>query len=88
MAMFDMRAHNSSNVPADFKIGDPQTETAVVERATGLSAEVNETPQPSEASPAAAEEMEAAFAERVQYVATVDSEYHRGQHCDVAKGKR
>jgi hypothetical protein len=29
--------------------------------------------------PAAAEEMEAAFDERVQYLATVDSEYYRAQ---------
>jgi hypothetical protein len=51
----------------------------LVERATQLSTEMIETPQPSEASPAAAEEMEAAFYERVQYVATVDSEYHRAK---------
>ena len=70
---------NSSKVPADFKIGDPETNSALVERATQLSTEMIETPQPSEASPAAAEEMEAAFYERVRYVATVDSEYHRAK---------
>ena len=70
---------NSSKVPADFKIGDPETDPALVERATELSAEMTETPQPLEASPAAAEEMEAAFYERVRYVATVDSEYHRAK---------
>jgi hypothetical protein len=70
---------NSSKVPADFKIGDPKTDSVLVERATQLSTEMNETPQPSEASPAAAEEMEAAFYERVRYVATVDSEYHRAK---------
>jgi len=70
---------NSSKVPADFKIGDPETDSALVERATQLSTEMIETPQPSEASPAAAEEMEAAFYERVRYVATVDSEYHRAK---------
>jgi uncharacterized protein YqfB (UPF0267 family) len=70
---------NSSNVPADFKIGDPETDSALVERATQLSTEMTETPQPSEASPAAAEEMEAAFYERARYVATVDSEYHRAK---------
>jgi hypothetical protein len=68
---------NSSNVPADFKIGDPETDPAVVERATRLCAEVERTSQPPEASPAAAVEMEAAFEKRVQYVATVDSEYQR-----------
>ena len=51
----------------------------LVERATQLSTEMIETPQPSEASPAAAEEMEAAFYERARYVATVDSEYHRAK---------
>jgi hypothetical protein len=70
---------NSSNVPADFKIGDPETDSALVERATQLSTEMTETPQPSEPSPAAAEEMEAAFYERARYVATVDSEYHRAK---------
>jgi hypothetical protein len=70
---------NSSKVPADFKIGDPETDSMLVERATQLSTEMIETPQPSEASPAAAEEMEAAFYERVRYVATVDSEYHRAK---------
>jgi hypothetical protein len=68
---------NSSNVPDDFKIGDPATDAALVERATRLCAQLVETPQPSEASLAAAQELEAAFAERVQYVASVDSEYCR-----------
>ena len=68
---------NSSNVPADFKIGDPGTDAAVVERATRLWAELVEAPQPSEASPAAVKELETAFAERVQHVANADSEYCR-----------
>ena len=68
---------NSSNVPADFKIGDPATDAAVVERAMRLCAELVEIPQPSEASPSAAEELEAAFAERVRFVASMDSEYCR-----------
>jgi hypothetical protein len=68
---------NSSNVPADFKIGDPATDAAVVERATRLWAELVEAPQPSEASPAAVKELETAFAERVQHVASADSEYCR-----------
>src|SRR6266550_9085733 len=70
---------NSSKVPADFKIGDPETDPVLVERATELSAEMTETAQPSEPSPAAPEEMEAAFYERARYVATVDSEYHRAK---------
>src|SRR5438132_2740927 len=70
---------NSSKVPADLKIGDAKTNSMLVERQTQLSTEMIETPQPSEASPAAAEEMEAAFYERARYVATVDSEYHRAK---------
>ena len=78
---------NSSNVPADFKIGDPATDAAVVERATRLCAELFEAPQPSEASAAAVKELEAAFAERVQYVASVDSRYCRAQHIITALEK-
>ena len=68
---------NSSNVPADFKIGDPATNAAVVERTMRLCVELVEIPQPSEASPATVKELEAAFAERVQHVASADSEYSR-----------
>src|SRR6266566_1233446 len=56
---------NSSNVPADFKIGDPETDPSLVERAKRLSTEVEKTPQPPEASPAASDEMEAAFNQRI-----------------------
>ena len=70
---------NSSNVPADFKLGEAETDPAIVEQATRLSTEVEETPQPAKASPAAAEEMEAAFEKRVQRMATVDSKYYRAQ---------
>src|SRR6266699_1327556 len=70
---------NSSNVPDDFKIGDPETDPSLVEQAKRLSTEVEKTPQPPEASPAASDEMEAAFNERVQYVATLASEYRRAQ---------
>jgi Sulfotransferase family len=70
---------NSSNVPADFKLGDPKTDAAVVERAMRLWAEIERSPQPPETSPLAAEEMEAAFEERVKYVATLESECHKAQ---------
>jgi len=70
-----MQRINSSDVPADFKIGNPETDPAVVEQATRLCSEVEKTSQPPEASPAAAVEMETAFEKRVQYVATVDSKY-------------
>jgi len=70
---------NSSNVPADFKLGHPDTDPAVVERATRLCAEIEATPQPSEASPASADKIEAAFNQRLQYVATLESEYAKAQ---------
>src|SRR5439155_15242033 len=41
--------------------------------------EVEKTPQPLEASPAASDAMEAAFNARVQFVATLASEYRRAQ---------
>jgi hypothetical protein len=55
---------NSSNVPADFKSDDPATDPAIVEQARRLSTELDETEQPSQASRAAADEMEAGFRER------------------------
>ena len=70
---------NSSNVPADFKIGDPETNPNLVEQAMRLSTEVDKEPQPPEASPTAFDEMEAAFNERVQYVATLNKEYQKAQ---------
>jgi hypothetical protein len=68
---------NSSNVPADFVADDPATDRTLVEKATRLSTDLQHTPQPSEPSPAATDEMEAAFNERVKYVASLNSEYQR-----------
>jgi Sulfotransferase family len=68
---------NSSNVPIDFEIDNSRTDPALLERAARLCAEVEETPQPPEASSTAVEEMEAAFEERVRYVATLDDEYYK-----------
>jgi hypothetical protein len=70
---------NSSNVPASFHASDPQTDPGLVEQAVRLSTEIEKTPQPHEASPAASDEMEAAFNARVQFVATLASEYRRAQ---------
>src|SRR5262245_39461229 len=68
---------NSSNVPADFRSDDPATAPVVVEQATRLSRDLEQSLQPAEASLAAVAEMEAAFAERVQYMATLESQYLR-----------
>ncbi len=43
---------NSSNVPVDFKSEDPATDPKIVEAARRLYAEIQQTPQPAEGSPA------------------------------------
>jgi hypothetical protein len=68
---------NSSNVPADFKGDDPTTDPKVIEKATRLCAAVNETPQPERPSREIANEMEAAFRERVDYTAGIDRAYKK-----------
>ncbi len=68
---------NSSNVPGDFRSDDTAKAPVVVEQAARLSRDLEQSLQPAEASPAAAAEMEAAFAERVQYMATLESQYQR-----------
>jgi hypothetical protein len=67
---------NSSEVPSDFKSDDPATDPAIVEAALQLSADIENKPQPTESSQAAADKMENAFSERVEYVATLDTAYH------------
>ena len=59
---------NSSNVPPDFKSDDAATNPAIVDQARRLSAKIEETPQPSEQSPAAADELEAEFGARVKHL--------------------
>lgn len=66
---------NSSNVPADFKSDDPATDPAIVEQARRLSAQIEETAQPSKASPAAADEMEASFEESCLRTKTLEEHY-------------
>jgi hypothetical protein len=68
---------NSSNVPDDFKADDPPTDPAVVEEATRLSRDLEGTAQPATASRVATDEMEAEFAQRTQYMATLESQYQR-----------
>jgi hypothetical protein len=81
---------NSSNVSDDFKADHPATDPAVVEGAARLSRDLEQTAQPAAASCAAADEMEAAFAKRVQYMATLDSQYQRALRLsgDSAKQER
>ena len=62
---------NSSNVPPDFKSEDPATDPAIVEEARRLSAEIEQTPRPTEPSPAAADDLEAEFGTRIKHLARV-----------------
>ena len=68
---------NSSDVPTDFRSEDPATASAVVEQATRLSQDLEQSLQPAEASPAAVAEMEATFAERVQHMGSLESQHQR-----------
>jgi hypothetical protein len=68
------RRINSSNVPPDFVAEDPATDPSVVQDATNLYAKLQEMPQSAEASLADTDEIEAAFTERVQHMATVDKQ--------------
>ncbi len=79
---------NSSNVPPDFKADDPATDPAVVEEATQLSRDLEGNAQPANASRAAADEMEAAFAQRTQYMATLEKEYQRALQASENSGKQ
>jgi hypothetical protein len=68
------RRINSSNVPSDFVAEDPATDPSVVQDATNLYAKLQEMAQPAGASSAIADELEAAFTERVEHMATVDKQ--------------
>jgi hypothetical protein len=70
---------NSSNVPADFQIDPRGADPSLIKQATQLCREVEENAQPIEASPAAIEEIETAFDERVQFVAGLPKEYRKAQ---------
>ncbi len=63
---------NSSIVPADFRADDPATDPAIVKKASQLYVELGRSPQPAEASSAAADKMEAAFRDRIRYVANLE----------------
>jgi hypothetical protein len=62
---------NSSNVPPDFQSDDPATDAAIVEEARRLSDEIEQTSQPNEQSPAAADELEDEFGTRIKHLARV-----------------
>lgn len=70
---------NSSNVPADFDEREPTTQPTVVERARQLSNQFQKSRQPSEASAAIAEKLEAEFNQRVQYFLHLEERYSQAQ---------
>jgi hypothetical protein len=66
---------NSSDVPSDFVTEHPAADPRVIEEATKLYIDLQNTPQPAESSSAAADEMDTAFAQRTQYMANLESNY-------------
>jgi Sulfotransferase family len=70
---------NSSDVGDDFVASDPAPDSALVEKATNLSAELETTAQSSERSNAAADALEAQFRRRTQYVAVLDKSHEEAQ---------
>ena len=75
---------NSSNVPPDFRLGDPDSDPEIIERAIRLNAKIATSPQPSASSSIAADKLETEFKERVQYVAALDNAYATA-HAEYAK---
>jgi hypothetical protein len=75
---------NSSNVPPDFKLGDPDSDPAIIERAIRLNAEIEASPRSSETLAIAARQIETEFNQRAQYVATLDSAYTKA-HAEYVK---
>ena len=83
-----MQRINSSNVSGDFKTDDPTTDPAVVEEAMQLSRDLEGSAQSADASQPAANEMEAAFAQRAQYMATLENQYQRALQSSRDSGKQ
>jgi hypothetical protein len=71
---------NSSNVPPDFKSYDPATDPAIVEEARRLSAEIEQTAQPTEVSSTAADELETGFQQLWQNAMTPTDQLARQEH--------
>jgi hypothetical protein len=70
---------NSSNVPADFTIDEREVDSGVLEQANELCRQFEGTAQPRETSPAAVEELEAAFHERVHFATSLPPEFRKPQ---------
>ena len=68
---------NSSDVPADFKLGERGTDPLIIERATRLNAEIETNPQASEVSTIALDKMEATFNAQINHRAILRDKYAR-----------
>ena len=75
---------NSSNVPADFRLGDPDSDPEIIERAIRLNAKIATSRQLSESSAIAVDKLDADFKQRVEYVAALDNAYATA-HTEYAK---
>lgn len=67
---------NSSNVPADAHITDPATDRRIVEAATRLSEQLQASELPLKPSVSQMRALEAAFEDRVNYMAGFENEYN------------
>lgn len=70
---------NSSNVPVDFDETEPNTDPATIQRAKQLSEQLQNSPQPDEASPEAAAKLEADFNRQVEYYAGLEGKYNEAR---------
>jgi hypothetical protein len=70
---------NSSRISGNFCTGEACANPSLVEEAKLLSAELQQKPPRFDPSVLVTREMEANFAQRVQYFANLDSEYRRAQ---------
>ncbi len=68
---------NSSNVPPDFEIDLRKVDPRLVQQATALYRETECTPQALHPSQIALDEIEAAFQERVRFMASLPKEYRK-----------
>jgi len=75
---------NSSRVAPDSAVAQPAAHAATVSEATRLFTEINNVPQPTEPSAEAANSLEAAFWERVNYEANLDKAYEDARQ-EIAK---
>jgi hypothetical protein len=79
---------NSSDVPPDFVADDPATDRRIVEEATNLYRELQQAPKATESSAVVADEMEAAFGQKVQHAATLENQLRNAAQTIKALEKR